>query len=58
MIGEETIKKLIILLILSITAMNCRLYDSRDWSEYNKLGKERLLSIAENNTSLQNFPKE
>ena len=40
-------KKLIILVILSILAMSCRLYDSRDWSEYSKSGKERLLSIAE-----------
>ncbi len=35
------------LLILSILTMSCRLYDSRDWLEYSKSGKERLLSIGE-----------
>ena len=39
-------KKLIILVILLITAISC-IYDSRDWSEYNKPGKEKLLSVAE-----------
>ena len=41
MIGDKIMKKLMILIILLITAIGCELFDAKTWEESDKRLKER-----------------
>ena len=41
MIGEIVMKKLIILIILLTTIINCGFFDAEEWAEYKKEREER-----------------